>query len=177
MFAQLLDLIKTNRFVRIALGATLGIGILILIFSPQPEPTAQQPITQSKSAQYSLTDFSAEELKQATNYRSSIIGSLPIYHEGLITSTGLTTTINIFVLDSDPDETVRFEVYGLSYLNSDTNPFINPNITAFAESHTLGLELMKKRGIDSSQLIFLYSDIDYIRTTISTWLDHLGLLN
>jgi len=177
MFRQLLDLIRTNSFARLALGATVGILILIAIFSSSKDsPSAPLPIS-TPTPRTEIANLSQEQRTAALTYKQSIESNLPIYQEGFVTSTGIVTTLNLYSYPDDPEETVRFEIYGLSYLNSDPSPFTNPNVTAFQESFNYGLSLLKERGIDPKKLIFIYGDKEYVRTTIESWIDRLELLN
>lgn len=176
---QLINLLKTNPFARFALLATAVVGVLILVFSPRRSSTpAPIPVSSPlpSTIRPELLDLEEQKIRAATEYRQSIEGSLPIYLENFPTSVDINTTINIYYLPSDPNSTVRFEIYGLSYLNSDSSQFTNPNVTAFKESFEKGLSLMRERGLDPDKLIFIYGDKEYVRITADTWVQKLGLL-
>ncbi len=174
---SLIKLLQTNRFARIALGATIGIGILVLILSSSNSPTSSPTRIQSGSTRPELESLNQTQRQDAIKYRTGATDALPIYIKSYSTSVGIETQINIFVRDGDPPESIRFEIYGLSYANPDTDPSVNPNIKAFQESFIHGLKVMRTEGLTPSRMIFLYSDIDYIRKTATNWVNHLGLLN
>ena len=174
---SLINLIAGNRFARIALGATLGIGILILLFSPDKNPSSLSPTRlPPTSPRPELTELNTEERSNAIKYRTGATDALPIRVTSFMTSTGIDTDISIFIDPLDPTETVRFEITGLSYANPNTDPTANPNITAYEESFIRGLSLMRNAGLTPSRLIFIYSDIDYIRNTAQSWVNYLELL-
>ncbi len=190
---ELLNLIKTNHFVRIALGTTIGISLLIIIFSSSTAPphqpsqtnlssliTTNPTNTQLKYTQPNnddLSSFSPTELTTARSYRNNIAGILPLHKNNFTTSVNIKTDINIYINNNDPIETTRFEISGLSYTNSETNPDINPNITAYRESFNHGLQLLKDNEIVPNRMIFSYSDTNQIQNTAKTWINHLKLLN
>jgi len=173
---QLFQLLKSNRFLQISLGATAGIFILILIFSPKrtvqpPTPTRLQTNELAKE----LSSIPPDTRATSIAYRQTVASLFPITLEGFMTSPGIDTNLYFYILASDPPGVVRFEIFGLSYLNPDSSPFTNPNVTAFQESYQKGLSLLEEKGIDSNKLIFLSSDISYIRTTTEAWLTKLNL--
>lgn len=174
---QLVHLLKTNSFARLALGASVGILLLIIIFSASSTPSPVSPTrVPSGSTRPELTSLEPKVREGAADYRENTSDVLPIYFKGFKTSVGIETDINIFVLKGDPKETVRFEIYGLSYLSPSADPAANPNVTAYKESFEHGLKLMRKEGLVPEQMIFLYSDIDYIRTAADSWVKQLNLL-
>ena len=77
-------------------------------------------------------------------YVESIEKKLPLYLESFPTSVGINTTINLYRLGSDEAEIVRLEIYGLSYLNVESDPVKNPNVTAFRESYLKAIELLER---------------------------------
>lgn len=165
-----------NKTVLFVAGISLGILILVVIFSPKRNvspPPSSPPLASVYRPE--LINLGEQKRREAAAYRTSITDRLPIYVEGFKTSVGIKTTINIFSLPSDPVETIHFEIYGPSYLVADASEFTNPNLTAFKESHLHGLELMKDQGIDPQKLIFIYADKEYVRNTTRAWLDKLGL--
>lgn len=168
------ELLK-NKHVQLALGVSLGLLILTLLLSPRrPSPDVQPPLPSPYRPE--LQNVSVDQRLAATTYRSSIASQLPIYVESIPTSVNLPTTINIYFLPSDPPETLRFEIYGLSYLNRDSSEFTNPNITAFRETFNHGLDLLRQKGIDPSQLIFIYGNKEYVRDTAQAWITKYALL-
>lgn len=165
-----------NKSVQIAIGVTILILILVLTLSPKkstaptsfPLPTSQ-PRTE-------LINLSQEKRDRSIEYLSLISSRLPIYLDNFRTSVGLTTSIRVYRLLDDEPEVVRLEIYGLSYMNKDElDEKKNPNITAFRESYNQALSLMREIGIDPKQLIFIYGDKEYVRTTAQLWIDALKL--
>jgi len=177
MYHQLITLLKTNPFARLAVGASLGLLVLILFLSPhRPSSPSPSPAPLPSTTRPEIISLDDQARRAAAAYRPSIEGALPIYEENFNTSVGITTTLHLYILPDDPAETVRFEIYGLSYLNSDSSPFTNPNITAFKESFEHGLQLLKNHGVDPTKLIFIYGDKQYVRETTAAWVTKLGLL-
>lgn len=141
-----------NKYVRLALGATLGIFVLILIFSPHPGSKTQ--------------------LAPSPN---PALAGLPLHLSSFKTSPGIEVDIDIFRSESDTGNSVHFEVTGLSYANPDSSPFTNPNVTAFKDGYTQGLSLLRTAGVDPATLTFTYSSIPYIQSTAAAWVQKLGL--
>ena len=81
-------------------------------------------------------------------YVESIEKKLPLYLENFNTSVGITTSINLYRASDDEAEIVRLEIYGPSYLNSDSDEKKNPNVTAFKESYAKALEMLEGQNID-----------------------------
>lgn len=108
-------------------------------------------------------------------YVESIEKKLPIYLENFKTSVGITTSINLYRAKDDEAEVVRLEIYGLSYLNSDSDPKKNPNVTAFKESYLKAIEMLESQNIDPKKLIFIYGDKEYVRKTSQIWIKDLDL--
>lgn len=174
---QLLNLLKSNRFFQIALVLGALLFVLLLAFTTDDSSTPTSSNTPLPSTtRPELINLADEERRRALEYRRQIEGSLPIYLEGFPTSPGIETAINLYYLEDDPSEVVRFEIYGLSYLNADANRFTNPNAVAFEESFKQGLTLLRERGIDPDKLVFIYGDTQYVRDTASAWVEKLGLL-
>jgi hypothetical protein len=173
------DLLK-NKFVLIAVGTTLFILVLVLILSPKKNvkaPIVNNPTTSLSTSSLELVDLSKEKRDSTMMYTASIENKLPIYIEAFETSAGITTSINIFRQKDDPAETVRLEIYGLSYINkNELDEKKNPNVTAFKESYIKAIELLEGQNIDPKKLIFYYGNQDYIRQTAREWVDKLKLL-
>jgi len=169
-----------NKSVKIALGIGIFILIFVIILSPKknvnPAGSAQQIDSQApKTERPELIDLAANKRQQAAAYVSSIKDKLPIYLESFPTSADITTTINLYRLSDDPSEVVRLEIYGLSYINIDSDETKNPNVTAYKESYLKAIELLESKNIDPKKLIFIYGDIEYVRKTTEAWIDALKL--
>jgi hypothetical protein len=172
---KLFNLLK-NKTVLIVTGLSVLILIIIIILSPKqtasPTPT---PTPNYDAERTELIDLSQEKRQQAMIYVESIETKLPLYLESFPTSVGLDTSINIYRLKDDPAEVVRLEIYGLSYLNQESDPSKNPNVTAFKESYLKAIEMLEGQNIDPKRLIFIYGDKEYVRTTTISWINALKL--
>jgi hypothetical protein len=168
-----------NKTVQFVIGLSLGILILVIILSPKKNvsPTGNlAPASPQKTALTpALINLSGDKQAQATQYLASIATKLPLSQHGFMTSTGIKTDIDLYHSDSDPAGTIRFDITGLSYLNSDANPQKNPNVTAFKESYLQGIALLEGVNIDPAKLVFIYSDLDYINQNIHSWKSALKL--
>lgn len=169
-----LELLK-NKTVQLVLGISLGILILVTLLSPKRSTT---PISSPLATPFrpELISLSDSRRAESATYRASIASQLPIYQDDITTSVGITTTLNIYYLESDPAETLRFEIYGVSYLGRDESEFTNRHITAFKETFSLGLDLLRKKGVDPNKLIFIYGDKEYVRDTATAWVKKYNLL-
>jgi hypothetical protein len=170
-----------KKFFLIAGGISLFILILVLIFSPKknlnPAGPAQRDDSraQPESERPELIDLARDKRQQTMIYVESIEKKLPLYLENFKTSVGITTSINIYRASDDEAEIVRLEIYGLSYLNSDSNETKNPNVTAYKESYAKSLEMLESQNIDPKKLIFIYGDKEYVRQTSEAWIYALKL--
>jgi hypothetical protein len=169
--------ILKNRNVLLAIGITIFILILVIIFSPKRtiNPGNANPTPSSSSGVTTLVNLSEQKRIETSNYVSAIASKLPLYQESFMTSVGIDTTINIYRLETDDPAIVRLEIYGLSYMNKDTNPQKNPNVTAYKESYLKAISMLESVNIDPKRLIFIYGDKEYIRTTTKAWIDALQL--
>lgn len=169
------ELLK-NKYVVVAIAASLAILILVIILSPKKNVvTPTTPSTQEETIRPELVDLAKEKRNQAMIYVESIESKLPLYLKDFETSVGITTSINIYRVKDDDAEVVRLEIYGLSYLNRETNETKNPNVTAFKESYLKAIEMIESQNIDPKKLIFVYGDKEYVRTTAQLWIDSLKL--
>lgn len=167
MYQQYLPLLK-NRTVQIVLGATLGILILIAIFSPRKDSSVTLPPTSSPTSSPSSNrgNFLFRSRAQLDSLRSPFPfkkGQIPILVSSYPTSTNIITSLNIYYYPGDPTNTLRFEIYGLKYDNSEAE------ITAYRETFTHGLSLMRERGLDPSLYKFIYSRNQVVQSTAATW--------
>jgi hypothetical protein len=166
-----------NKFARTAFIVTALIMVIVLLLSPKKNVGRTNPsdLPASELGRTELTDLSKEKRNQAMIYVESIESKLPLYVENFQTSVGLTTSINLYRLDSDEAEVVRLEIYGLSYLNDDADEKRNPNVTAFRESYYKAIDLLESQNIDPKRLIFIYGDKEYVRKTATNWVSALNL--
>jgi hypothetical protein len=175
---NLKDLLK-NKFVLTAVSISLFVLLLVLLLSPKknvksPLPSNSTPLTTSS---FELVDLSKEKRDATMIYVASIENKLPLSLEKFETSVGIITGINIYQGKNDPAELVRLEISGLSYINkNELDEKKNPNVTAFKESFLKAIEMLESQNIDPKQLVFYYSNQDYIRQTAREWVDKLKLL-
>lgn len=171
-----LSILKNKTFLIIA-GLSLLVLILVIILSPKkPSEISTEPGATSPGVEREeLVDLSKEKRQQAMIYVESIEKKLPLYLDSFHTSVGIITTINIYRLKDDEAEVVRLEVYGLSYLNEDSDPVKNPNVTAYKESYLKAIEMLESQNIDPKKLIFIYGDKEYVRKTTLKWISDLNL--
>lgn len=167
MYQQYLPLLK-NRTVQIVLGATLGILILIAIFSPRKDssitPTPSTPsITASSSNSGYFLFRSRSQLDSLRSPFPFQKGQIPILVSSYPTSNNIVTSLNIYHYPGDPNNTLRFEIYGLKYENSEAE------ITSFRETFAHGLSLMEERNLNPSQYKFIYSRNSAIQSAAATW--------
>lgn len=169
--------VLNNKSVQIAVGVSIGILILTLIFSPKKSisPSSPGEMINSSEPRPELVDLSKEKRNAAMVYVSQIEKKLPLYLASFKTSVGIDTSINIYRVEDDEAEIVRLEIYGLSYLNQDANEKNNPNVTAFKESYSKAIEMLESVNIDPKKLIFIYGDKEYVRQTSQIWIDALKL--
>jgi len=163
---------KTVIFVIVISLAILALTILLTSDDTQDSQPVSPP---SQETRPELVNLDREKRRTAMIYVESIESKLPLYLDRFETSVGIVTSINIYRLDDDEAETVRLEIYGLSYLNSESDPLKNPNVTAFKESYLKAIEMIEGVNIDPKQLIFIYGDKEYVRSTTQTWLSSLNL--
>lgn len=173
MIKNLLKLLK-NKTALFVVGLSLLILVVIIILSPKNEsPTS--PLPNYETERTELVDLSQEKRQQAMIYVESIETKLPLYVESFPTSVGIDTSINLYRLKDDPAEVVRMEIYGLSYLNQESDPAKNPNVIAFKESYLKAIEMLEGQNIDPKRLIFIYGDKEYVRKTSQAWISALNL--
>lgn len=165
-----------NKSVLIAVS--IGIFILIVVIVLSPKKVSNTPLVSSipiETQRTELIDLSKEKRNQAMIYVDSIENKLPLYLEDFATSVNINTSINIYRLNDDPAETVRLEIYGLSYLNQESDPKKNPNVVAFKESYAKAITMLEGQNIDPKKLIFIYGDKEYVRIASEIWISKLGL--
>jgi len=164
-----------KKFLLTASAISISILILVLLLSPKKKTSTSIAEPSTPSSRIELTDLSKGKRNETMIYVDSIESKLPIYLEDFETSVGITTSINLYRIDDDPAEIVRLEVYGLSYLNQESDEKKNPNVTAFKESYAKAIEMLESQNIDPKKLIFIYGDKEYVRTTSKHWIEKLKL--
>jgi hypothetical protein len=121
-------------------------------------------------------DISSEQVKTAIENKTKLKKSLPIYIENFKTSNGMSTTLNVYTISSDPDYLIRIDIYGIDFNNQDVSKETNPNVTAFIDS----FEEIKKRltaeGVDIHNIYFILGQRKFIQETADLWIKTYGLL-
>lgn len=159
----------SNRAVVFGLGIVILVIILAIFASDDARQAQELKSLPSPSPRFTFSDLNEDKRRQAIEYKKLIGDRLPIRTD-FQTSAGINTRINIYFAEGDPAESTRFEIFGLVYMNQESDPNKNPNAKAFIESYQESLRLLQSKGIDPKQLIFVYPDQSYIRSTISKWL-------
>ena len=96
-------------------------------------------------------------------YVESIEKKLPLYLENFNTSVGITTSINLYRASDDEAEIVS-EIYGPSYLNSDSDEKKTPTSRPLKKVTPKPWKCSKVK-ISTPKLIFIYGDKEYVRQT------------
>ena len=165
-----------NKSVLFGLGVVVCVILLAISYGSKNQlPIDNNSSPEPQPSRLEFVDLNEEKRRQAAAYRQTIASALPIYFEDFPTSVGINTTINIFFIDSDPSDVVHLEVYGLSFLNEDSSPNKNPNVTAYKESYLKAMNILKEKNIDPKRLTFVYSDKEYVVKTTLKWINSLGL--
>lgn len=168
-----------NKFFLTAAGISVFILVLVLLISPKKNvntPTPSRSTTSTLSNVIPI-NLSQEKRDQAILYTNSIKAKLPLTLESYETSVNIETFINVTRLDDDPAEVVYLNIGGISYINkNELDESKNPNVTAFKESYLKAIEMLEGQNIDPKRLVFVYSDVPYVREAATYWVDKLGLL-
>lgn len=172
-----------KKFFFVAGGISLTILILVLVLSPKknsnPAGPPQADDSRDPSALSDIVPINLSEEKRSAiiTYTSSIETKLPLYLESFATSPGIITSISISRNADDPKELVHLSIVGLSYIDkNELDETKNPNLTAFKESFVKATEMLEGQNIDPKRLLFVYSDVPYVRETTTYWVNALGLL-
>jgi hypothetical protein len=168
-----------SKFFLTAAGISLFVLVLVLLLSPQKNIGKSTNPSSMPSALSAIVPLNLSEEKKnaAALYTDSISEKLPLALDSFSTSVGITTSIGISHPLDDPKEVIRLNINGLSYINkNELDESKNPNIVAFKESFAKAIEMLESQNIDPKRLIFVYSDVPYVRETASYWVDKLGLL-
>lgn len=171
------------------------IGFLIVFLSKPSTPKSlflnTIPFLNKKSTAPSATEnqFRSTGTPQQTNIqaissgvdkslskieRDKVATVLPIRIEDFQTSTPLVTTINLYTLPSDPTESLRLEIYGINYNNSEIQ---GDDAIAFKDSFLQIKKLLLTRKINLHNVLFIYGNRQYIQDTATYWVNQFKLLD
>lgn len=121
-------------------------------------------------------DTDSPEVQNAITQKTSLKEHLPIYIENYPTSANISTTINLYSLDDEPEYTVHLEIYEVIYHDQNYNFNENPNALAFKESFLAAKQTLQELGVDPTKLYYIYGSRKYIQETAELWVDKLELL-
>lgn len=161
---------------QLILIASISLGLLLafLVVSASRKPTNQKAQDILIVPQNSpLAVSSKKEQKKSINEKQELDPHLPIYIEDIPTSSGKLTTLNIFSSEYDPEYTVRLEIYGINYNNSEPS-ISNPDYTAFQETFYRAQEELRSRNIEPDEIVFIYGNREYINQVASGWVNILS---
>ena len=179
-----------NFFLKHKKTIYITIFILIIIFlsflpkqksAPEAPPDPSETQTQSQT-QYippfytQPLDTNSPAVETAIQTKQNLKPNLPIYIKDFQTSVNITTTINLYILSSDPDYLIHFDIYGIDYQNQDVNEKTNPNVTAFKESFLYAKKQLESQNIDLRDLYFIFGGRQFIQQTAEIWINQLNLL-
>lgn len=168
-----------KKFFLTAAGISIFFLILTLVLSPKKSSNTAMPLASTNSTLSNLVPLNLSEEKKTAiaSYTKSIENKLPIFLESFDTTANIETFISISRLSDDPAEIVHLSIGGISYINkNELDESKNPNVTAFKESFLKAVDLLESQNIDPKRLLFVYSDVPYVRETATYWVDKLGLL-
>jgi hypothetical protein len=167
-----------KKFFLTAAGITLFILVLVLLFSPRStSPSTLPSSTPGTLSNLVPLNLSKDKKDALIAYTNAIQEKLPLSIDSFMTSVGIETFINITHLKDDPSEVVYLNIGGLSYIGkNELDESKNPNVTAFKESYLKAIEMLEGQNIDPRRLLFVYSDVPYVRETTTYWVDKLNLL-
>jgi len=152
------------------------------------DPSAEQLLPGYRLGRETVSDFSSPQssgafissippsVENAVNEKNKIVNNLPIYVVDFQTSVGLTTTINIFTVEGDPDFAVRVEIYNINFNNTESNPDLNPEVTAFIESVEFAKSEIAKLGVDVNNLYIIFGTRKFMQDTANSWVSIHNLL-
>lgn len=103
-----------------------------------------------------------------------ISSNLPIRIDNYKTSTGLSTTINIFTSSYEPASLIHIEIYGVNYNHPEIT---QSDALAYKESFLLAKKALTTRNINVKNLQIIYGTRQYIQDTASYWVSAFGILN
>lgn len=117
-----------------------------------------------------------EQVDKATalSEKQKIAAVLPIRIDNFKTSTSLSTTINLYSLPSDPESTVRLEIYGLNFNNTSSK---SEDALAFRDSFLQMKKTLLSRNLNLQNLQIIYGNRQYIQDTASLWTKEFKLLD
>lgn len=146
--------------------------------SPPPIPQAYTPpfYTQPQSFTDGQVDASLPAVQAAVQAKQKLAPHLPIYIENFQTSVNLPTTINLYTLSTDPGYLIHFDIYGIDYQNQNSDPTINPHVTAFKESFLHAQQQLTQLNLNLKDLYFVFGGQEFIQQTAELWINSLNLL-
>lgn len=106
--------------------------------------------------------------------KDKVFDALPLRKENFPTSVNIKTTINIYSFAYDPASSIRLEIYGINYNDSQIT---GPNAVAFKESFLEAKKQLTSRGVVLKNLQIIYGNRQYIQDTATYWVTTFKLLD
>lgn len=150
-----------------------------LLSLPTPTPTATPTTVPLRAAAGIPVQTNIQEAIKGVDSTVSLIeknkvfDALPIRVENFQTSQNIKSTINIYNLTSDPNSTIRIEIYNINYNNSELN---GPDALAFKDSFTEVKRLLAPYQVRLKQLQIIYGNRQYIQDIATFWVKSFNLL-
>ncbi len=165
-----------KKFLITAASISVFILILVLILSPKKKVSQNTDLSsEPRTALGTQITTLIRDNNPLNTFDNELNKKLPLYQEGFKTSVDLDTNISIYRTKTDKTHVVHLEIFGISYVNTDSNEQNNPNVTAFKEAYLKSLEMIEGVNVDPKKLTFIYSDKPYIQKTSEEWIDTLKL--
>lgn len=171
-----LDFIKKFRGMLLAGIVLIVAAVIFLLLGGR----SNIPVTNQSPAPFSIIPPNITPTITPPIYNSAqvelkkeAIPNLPIYIKDFKTSAGLTTTINVYTLEKDPEAAIYLEVYGVDYQNRFGDTKKNPDALAYKESYDKAISEMKAKGIDPDKVDLVLGSKVLIRETAAYWLSQL----
>lgn len=143
-----------------------------------PTPAPARPTGRPAPLTPKQTDIDAAissiDDETSLNEKAKFSESLPVRINNFATSVGIKTTINIYLLESDPPSSVRLEIYGINYNDQGIE---GKQAIAFKESFLKAKEFLVSKQVILKDLQIIYGNRQYIQDTATYWVKTFGLLN
>lgn len=139
--------------------------------SPTPIPFESTETPPQTNFEKLKSNFETELSQKEKDKLSNI---LPLKFVDFKTSTSLSTDINIYSLPSDPEESIRLEVYGINFNNFN---IASDDAIAFKDSFIQVKKNIASKNINFKNLMIIYGNRQYIQDTATYWVKEFKLLD
>jgi hypothetical protein len=106
--------------------------------------------------------------------KDKLKNELPFRINDFPTSVNIKTTINISSFSYDPPSSLRLEIYGINYNDSEIS---GPQATAFKESFLAAKNIFLAKKVNLKDLQIIYGNRQYIQDTATYWVNIFKLLD